>query len=389
MGETPDSSVGPADRPWGKVVRAVAENQRTAFAIAGLGGNNAYGAGFLAAAQEATARLGVTGILPGLEMISCTSGAIATTAAYLRGADLRAEVKAGIDAVDRMTWLPHEAWADPVRLPLIVGFTGLPGVFGSYTQAVAQHLMAETLTALTSGRPAFPTPKALVDTFLPARMFVPERPDAQFEEWAELFNTTPLGIAFNSYDPAEGTEYLYVNDPGIALIREHHDPDARYGGERKRSIYKPVTAEGLHRALWLFWYGFDRPGQHVDGCYGRSIILNELTFARRIFAVKPINDRWVGPLPKNAYEVLDMQTELWMGTSYRLQRHQIDLVNHLVDDGRIVAAAPGLPAARSKDYHRVDLVPVEIATQRGFFTYFVEDLDVFDAAYQQGLALLP
>ena len=27
--------------------------------------------------------------------------------------------------------------------------------------------------------------------------------------------------------------------------------------------------------------------------------------------------------------------------------------------------------------------------QRGFFTYFVEDMDVFDAAYQQARELLP
>ena len=43
--------------------------KRTAFAISGLGGNNAYGAGFLAAVREATNRRGVTtGLYPGLEM---------------------------------------------------------------------------------------------------------------------------------------------------------------------------------------------------------------------------------------------------------------------------------------------------------------------------------
>jgi hypothetical protein len=363
--------------------------KRTTFAISGLGGNNAYGAGFLAAVQEATGRRGVTtGLYPGLEMISCTSGAIASTATYLSGGDLRAQVKAGINAVDRATWLPRDAWADPLRQSLITGVTGLPGVFGSYTKAVAEHLWAESMALVTTGRPMFPTPEKVIDMFLPARMFIPERPQEQFAAWARTFNEAEIGIAFNSYDPAMGQEYLYVNDAGLDKIRGHHDCQARYGGERKRSIYRPITSEGLQEALWLFWYGFDAPEQHVDGCYARSIILNELTFAEQIYAVKPINDRWIGPLPKNMFDVLDMQTELWMGTSYRLQRHQIDLINHLIADGRLGPPTDALPATRRKNYHPVELVPIEIETQRGFFTYFVEEMDVFDAAYHQTLQQL-
>jgi hypothetical protein len=80
----------------------------TAFALAGLGGNNAHGAGFLAAAQELQRRrqesftpdalvrlaglddVGARrrmdrGILPELEFVSCTSGAIASVLAYLEG----------------------------------------------------------------------------------------------------------------------------------------------------------------------------------------------------------------------------------------------------------------------------------------------------------------
>ena len=43
-----------------------------------------------------------------------------------------------------------------------------------------------------------------------------------------------------------------------------------------------------------------------------SIILNELTGTERIYAVKPVNDRWLGRLPQNLFEVADMQTEFWM-----------------------------------------------------------------------------
>jgi hypothetical protein len=371
------------------------------FALSGLGGNNAHGAGFLAAAQDRAGREGDrSAIYPNLKMITCTSGTIAAVAAYLQGQDLRAMVQAGIDAVDRATWLPREHWADPIRLPLITGWVGIPGIFGPYIQAVAQHVLARSMEVATGARPPLPpTPEEWVNTVLPARMFVPERPVADFEHWADVFNDAPLGVAFNSFDPSAGEEYLYVNEPGMRLIKQHHDPDADYNSTRKRSTYQPIDASAIKKALWLFWYGFDQPGQHVDGAYARSIILNEATFADTIYAVKPVNNRWIGPLPKNALEVLDMQTELWLGTSYRMQAYQIDLINRLLAGDRLRDAketrdrvtasagqAEGSPAMQEKflkEYHPVRIVPVEIQMQRGFFTYFVEEMEVFDAACQQ------
>jgi hypothetical protein len=375
----------------------------TVFALSGLAGNNAHGAGFLAAAQDVAGREGDRPApFPDLKMITCTSGTIASVAAYLQGQDLRAMVQSGIDAVDRATWLPREHWADPVRLPLITGWVGVPGIFGPYVQAVAQHVLAQTTAVAVGTRPPLPpTPQEWINTVLPARMFVPERPEADFERWADVFNHTPVGIVFNSFDPSAGEEYLYVNESGMRLIRQHHDPGARYDGRRKRSTYQPIDASAIKKALWLFWYGFDQPRQHVDGAYARSIILNEATFADTIYAVKPENHRWIGPLPKNALEVLDMQTELWMGTSYRLQWYQIDLVNRLLAEDRLRGVKETRERAQAsaghsqstqdrhlKDYHAVRVVPVEIQMQRGFFTYFIEDMEVFDAAYEQARELL-
>lgn len=377
-----------------------------AFALSGLGGNNAHSAGFLAAAQDVAGREGnLPALFPGLKMITCTSGTIASVAAYLQRKDLRAIVQSRITAVDRATCLPPQPWADPMRLALITGWVGVPGVFGPYVQAVAEHALAQGTAVATGTRPLpLPTPQEWVNTVLPARMFVPEIPETEFEDWAKAFNKTDIGVAFNSFDPKEGKEYLYVNKPGMELIKQHHDLGAGYGGERKRSIYKPIDAEAIRKALWLFWYGFDDPGQHVDGAYARSIILNEATFANTIYAVKPVNDRWIGPLPRNALEVLDMQTELWMGTSYRLQRYQIDLVNQLLEDDRLrdiaqTMARAKVPAGQKgsspsthgkhlKEYHHVQIVPVEIQMQRGFFTYFIEDMDVFDAAREQARKVL-
>jgi len=65
-----------------------------AFALSGLGGNNAHGAGFLAAAQDLAGGEGNRpAFFPGLKMITCTSGTIASVAAYLQRQDLRAMVQ--------------------------------------------------------------------------------------------------------------------------------------------------------------------------------------------------------------------------------------------------------------------------------------------------------
>jgi hypothetical protein len=324
------------------------------------------------------------GILPELEFISGTSGAIASTASYLRGDDLRIELDARIAAVDKVIGLPQAPWAQPWRAPLLALFTGVPGVFGPWVEAFTEHLWSR---ARSGSAVRLGTVEQLADFWMPARTFVPRLPQEFFERTAATF-TDPshgVGVAFNSFDPTTGVEHLYVNDAGMALIRAHHDRNASYGALHERTVYQPITPDGVRAALWLFYYGFpaDRPaGNHVDGCYARSIVVDELTFADRIYAVKPINDRWIGRLPQNLLEVQDMQTELWMNTSWREQSRLVETINQLHRDDRLDRSAT------DKAYHVIELVPVEIQVQRGFFTYFVEDRSVFDDARTQASTAL-
>ena len=155
------SAVSMDERPCAGASPALGTETRersrsTAFALAGLGGNNAHGAGFLAAAQQLqrqrqqavrTSPNGQTPgaatdmsarsrarearlILPELEFISCTSGAIASTVASLQGHDVREEMAARIGAIERVGWLPRNAWTDPWRGVVVALLTGVPGVFG-------------------------------------------------------------------------------------------------------------------------------------------------------------------------------------------------------------------------------------------------------------------
>ena len=416
-------------------------SRSTAFAIAGLGGNNAHGAGFLAAAQQLQrlrqqavrnppngqdpgpstgtsthhetrlARL----VLPELEFISCTSGAIASTVTYLKGGDVREEMEGRIAAAERAGLLPRNAWTDPWRGLVTALFTGVPHVFGPWVQAYAQHWGKRLIGLLDPASPRFgsvpTTLDEVLDLWFPTRTVVPRLPRGFFVEAADVF-TDPghgVGVAFNSFDPNTGIEQLYVNDAALSRIADHHDRRADYGWTHRRTVYRPITPEAVRAALWLVGYGFPDgrlgPSQCVDGAYARSIILNELTFAGRVYAVKPTSERWIGRLPQNWFEVQDMQTEFWWEASYREQARLIETINDLraagrlsgpltregngADDGRTASpAAARLDTVRTKEYCPLELTPVEIGMQRGFLTYFVEDREVFTEAYGRSLRLL-
>jgi hypothetical protein len=422
------------------VEMGVPEPRRTAFAIGGLGGNNAHGAGFLAAAQELQRErqqgVGVAAdgrgpgggnsrrgsgragrnILPELEFISCTSGAIAATATYLKGDDVREATERSIEQAERASCLPRNAWADNWRGVVLTLLTGVPDVFGPWVEAYRDHWWRRLVGLVNPRSPFYGAVPTNLDEFLdlsfPAQTLVPELPETFFQETAEVFTDTGhgVGVAFNSFDPKTGIEQLYVNDAALRLIAEHYDPQADYGRTHRQTIYQRITPEGVRAALWLVNYGFpsSRLGADrlVDGAYARSMILNEVTAADRIFAVKPTNDRWIGRLPQNVFEVLDMQTEFWWEASYREQSRLIETINDLRAAGRLKdppsppeAADPddrhtdrGTPArlrtVRAKRYREVELIPVEVSMRRGYFYYFVESREVFRQAYAQSLQLL-
>ena len=93
---------------------------RLAFALAGLGGFNAHGAGFLQAARD-------NEIEP--DLVTATSGQIVVLAAYLKGAK---DLKKGL--IDK-------ALEDNPLAQLQIAFLGYPGVFEpAVAEAVARIL---------------------------------------------------------------------------------------------------------------------------------------------------------------------------------------------------------------------------------------------------------
>jgi hypothetical protein len=342
-----------------------------AFAVGGLAGNNAHGAGFLQAALDAD-------VVPAL--ISCTSGQLLWVKYYLqaraaqsrpgptgRSGALGQKLSQSIEAVDAY----HQRDLDLVQL-------ALPGKRKIIRLAWPEWLIdcyRNMLKGLDDAIQQWPAPfvtRQLMRT-LPARTLVPQFPQGFFKDISETFNgCDEIGIVFNTYDPGQGIEIVHVNRRAQQLLRVGPGSRKKY---RDRTIYKEITPGYVRDALWLYQYGFEGDFSALDGCYYRPIILSELTRADAIFVARPLNTKWVHELPSSYIESEDLKTEVALNGIYAGEREKILVINKLRDDHE----------ALQKKYHHIELIEIELGVevQRGFFDYVFEDMDVFDAAYVQ------
>jgi hypothetical protein len=333
---------------------------RIAFALAGLGGFNAHGAGFLAAA-------GKWGVKP--ELVTATSGQILVLADWLAGKDLRASlISPGRDG-------------NPL-VQLQTAFFGYPGVFRpAYREAL------ERFASWPNMHESFF--RVLADRLLPAQEYVPERTEADFQVAADQFNASAIGVVFNSYEPKIGKGVLYGNEaarnllPKEKALRNTHAAhvkesplphDMRYVSDisDERDIH-PVTAEAVKSALWLSLYGFQNiPGGQMDGAYYRSCIVSELHAFDRIFVARPLANGWYGKQPSNWFDVQDWNCEMWFSVGYKAEVDALHRINDLIDAGVI----------NDDKFKKVELIEIEPETPAGYFHYFVERNQVYDRAFE-------
>jgi hypothetical protein len=322
-----------------------------AFALGGLGGGNAFGAGFLAAARERQVRPAA---------ISCTSGMIVWTAHFLAGHDLREKLR------EQLAEMPKQQESAPFGNQWVLA-KGLPGVF--------RPAMPEYWERWSFLSP-FAEPKEWADRLLPAQAWVPTRSPEYFEFVAETLAGSEVAVMFNAFCPPTGQEILFLNAAacqGLGVSWHQQTPD---------TVYLPITAEGVEAALHLYSYGYERSYygmQLIDGAYHRQFILNELCDLApqptTIWAVRPQNSRWIGPMPENYFEQRDMETEIGMNNSYAMQVSRIELINRLVRSGKIKEGAA----------RRIQLEPFQFVGKRGYFDYFIESEHVFDTAFHRAL----
>jgi len=347
---------------------------KVAFALGGLAGNNAHGAGFLQAAIEA-------GIEPA--MVSCTSGQIYWLYNYLRlrggkGPNLCDVLRGDIDKMQPF----HNRNLDFTTVATL----GSPGLCRpAYTEAVADAFQnALDVIAHTQERMGNVFFLREWLQLFPCRMLVPAFPDDFFKDISDEFLNSEIGIVFNSYNPPDGEEYVYLNDAARDLLhstsrRKSFQPGTRNPAYRDHTTYQAITPQAVLDGLWLYQYGFDqKDSSFLDGAYFRDIMLSELTFADTIYVARPVHFSWLGHLPTSYPELQDLQTKVGFNSAYSGERYQIQLINKLLDDGAFSGEKQG-------KYHKIDLIEIEIQRQRGFFDYVFEQMDVFDDAFKMSL----
>jgi len=331
-----------------------------AFALAGLGGFNAHGAGFLQAARD-------NEVEP--DLVTATSGQIVVLAAYLKGSK---DLKKGL--IDKTL-------EDNPLAQLRIGLLGYPGVFEpAVTEAVAR-ILAPPYVGMGIG--------FFADRFLPAQLYKPTRSAETIKELADTFNGSHIGIVFNAYNPTTGEGVLFGNDAAreriktetsIEILSDQKSRDPRIAKPSgKEQAILDITPKAIESALWLSLYGFaDIPDRHMDGAYHRSCIVSELHNFDRVIVCRPLANGWSRDTwPRNYFDVQDWNTEMWFSVGYKAEVDSMKRINSLIKLGAI----------NDRSYKLVDILEVEPTTPAGYFNYFIERDSVFEDARSKADAL--
>ena len=122
--------------------------------------------------------------------------------------------------------------------------------------------------------------------------------------------------------------------------------------------------------LWLYEYGFEGDATAIDGVYYRPILLSELSSARTIHVVRPVNRKWLGPMPSSKLALEDLKTEVAFNGIYHAERDRMLMVNRWIAEGVIT----------DPRFRPIEIYELEVETQRSFFDYVFESMEVFEAA---------
>jgi len=333
---------------------------RVGFALGGLGGFNAYGAGFLEAARE----LKVTP-----DIITCTSGMIEWAARWLDGEDLQPLILEKCREDTRFP--PSLGWLNMLSVALL-GSSGI-------SRAALPEYLARLLTPMTTRKELS---EQLFDRLLPAQVWVPVRRLEEIEHIAYLLNKSPVPVVFNTVHLRSGRPYLHINPAAKDFLKVTGEQMGQVGGPCK---YTPISTETVGGALWLYFYGFGNAAQRrlnplelVDGAYNRQFIIAELSDCDRIYTVRAMNTRWLDHPPQDYFDNQVFMDWLWVNSAYTTEVAGMETINKLIRQKDL----------QSPDYKAIDLIEVQIPLFYGPFQQLYEKKGVYELALNEATSVL-
>jgi hypothetical protein len=347
---------------------AVAESakDKVGFALGGLGGFNAYGVGFLQAARQLKVRP---------DIITCTSGMIAWVAKWLDGKDLYGEdleplIMAQIQKDTRFP--PSLDWLNTLSVSAWFGSSGI------FRPALLEYL-ARWLTPMT---PREELAEQVLDRLFPAQVYVPLRGHEDLEHIAYVLNKSLIPVAFNTIHPKSGRTYLHINQAAKEFLEVKLEEIGEVGGPQK---YTWITTETVGGALWVFFYGSENDMQHrlnplglVDGAYNRQFIISELHKCDRIYAVRPLNTKWLDHPPLNYLDNEVFKDWMWINSAYATEIAGMETINNLIQRHHLT----------HPDYKMVELIEVQIPLHYGPFQQLHEQKGVYELAFNEAMSKL-
>lgn len=335
-----------------------------AFALGGLAGNNAHGAGFLQAAIDSS-------LNP--DLISCTSGQIYWVYKYLKEKEGKKDLKTVLASdIEEATPFKNNI-LDLMTMALFGKGDVFKPAYLEYFSDYTENLKRLAIKAAIAPASISPIPEAV--GLIPARELTPEFPVDFFKSISKGFNDSQIGIIFNSYEPVSGTETVYLNDAAAEKINVSYGDKNKY---RSRTRYEKITPEAVRNGLWIYQYGFEPETREIDGAYYRQIMLSELVHSDLIFVARPINHRWLGTLPTCKTALEDLKTEITFNGTYTGERDKIQLINKLIAQGSL----------DDKKYKHIELAEIEMQTQEGYFDYMFEEMSMFDNSRRQSSEMI-
>ena len=372
---------------------------RIAFALSGLAGSNAWGAGFLhtALSHDFRSRIEPT-------LISCTSGQLYWTYVYLQlrqgrsvdgCTDIASLLKKQIEQADivnikvAVPGIGTIDLRDPTYLALCMA--GVPQKFHVPWLENAAVSLVNWMNAIPSE--LFETPRDHEIFFIrellrtwPATLLESDFDEGLYEEIARTIDASDIGVCFNVFQPRTGKEFVYLNDAAMKIfknigkeLRPYDDRTTfhRFSFCKTPSDVDPVAA--VRNALWVIFYGPPDQGRPIDAAYYRHVMLHELVPADTIFVVRPIHYRWRRPLPDRFLDMLDFLTQTFLNGVYAGERRQIVVMNKLRHH---------FPLLKER-YHHISLREIEPDAEapadrrdpeKGFFDYVFEETSLLQAS---------
>lgn len=362
------------------------DDGRVGFALGGLAGNNAHGAGFLAAA-----------LANQLEpvSISCTSGQIYWVYEYLKAKKTPAEAGTCFRrAVETFLRNCDPCFQKDLNL-WVLSMMGIPNVLEVCKTRAAWDAYANLWNAwLEESSKSFVWPLSVKGWFdsdekpfwtkafmnmLPARTLNSLRDRSFFQDVADAFNSEEtIKIYFNAYDVKSGTEIVYYNRAAEDKVKDKTSM-------RPWVRYAPIDSDAVESAMRLYEYGFqdfnrDKKACHfIDGAYIRNIMLAEpadsadiIYVARPIAGAKNTDYRY----PESWIEREDLKTEVNFNGTYALEWQKIEMGNTFAK----LEADKNSAEKNPKTYHLVKIKEIPFRFERGYFDYIFESRSVFEQA---------